>query len=71
MDLEAGLLHGLHDLLGRELVGSNGQNLVGVGGVYLPVLNAVGGFDMRGDSLDAVAAVDVGFESEGVHDCLF
>ena len=63
-----GLLNGLYDLLRSELIGGDGENLVGVGGIDLPVAGS--GFLVEGGrhGFDAPAAVDVGFELERFHD---
>ena len=67
-NLKARVFDGLHHLLGRELVGSDGENLVGVGRIYLPV-TSTGLLVKRGrNGLDAAAAIDIGLELKGVHE---
>jgi len=68
LNLEASPFDRLHDLGRGELVGGDGQNLIGVGRVDLPVAGP--GLLVEGgrDGLDAAAAVDVGFELKRFHD---
>ena len=68
LNLKTGFFDGFNHLRRRKLVGTDGQNLVGVGGVDLPVADAGFLVQRRSHSLDAAAAIDVGFKLERFHD---
>lgn len=67
LNLEAGILHGFHYLGGRGLRRVHGQNLVGIGGVHLPVAGPHLLVEGGRNSLDAAAAIDGGFETKRCH----
>ena len=64
--LETGVFHQGPHLLGAE-VGIDGQDFIGVGGVDFSGLNGFLVVEGGRYGFDAAAAVDVGFEVEGLH----
>ena len=68
LNLKARVFDSLHYLVGRELVGSDGENLVGVSRIYLPVAGTDLLVERRRNGLEAATAIDVGFKLKGFHE---
>ena len=68
LNLKARVFDGLHYLLGRDLAGGDGENLVGIGRVHLPVAGTGLLVERGRNGLEAATAIDVGFKLEGFHE---
>ena len=68
LNLKARVFDSLHYLVGHELVGSDGENLVGVSRIYLPVAGTDLLVERGRNGFDAAAAIDIGLELKGLHE---